>query len=208
MTPRSSRTMQFSTEPPRARPAARSFSTSCMKPNVRAGAIFFEEAVVMEVELQRLLADRRMREIDLVLERPAGSTGVMRMLLSPSTTSIGSLMRRTRISAPSARTPAASMRCMNGSALPSMIGTSGPSMWMSRSVMPQAMSAERRCSTVPTETSSRADGRGVIERGGGSLQRRNAQTAEVGADEGDAAARVVPGAARLWCRCRSGGRCR
>ena len=44
---------------------------------------------------------------------------------------------------------------VDGSALPSTIGTSGPSMWMSRSVMPQAMTADSRCSTVPTETSSR-----------------------------------------------------
>ena len=53
-----------------------------------------------------------------------------------------------------------------------------------------------------------ADGRGVIERGGRGLQRRDAQAVEVGADEGDAAARVAPDEARLWCRCRSGGRCR
>src|SRR5439155_18772 len=80
--------------------------------------------------------------------------GMMRMLFSPSTTSMGSRMRSTGTSIPSSRTPAASIRCRNGSALPSMIGTSGPSMWTSRSVIPAAITAESRCSTVPTETSS------------------------------------------------------
>ena len=151
---KSSTTTAFSNDPPRARPARWSFSTSRLKPNVRARAISFwnERPSSSTVYVWSLMSGCWKSIVYVTRKRRAGRSFAS---LSPSETTIGFFTCRNLRGERSSWMPARWMSCTNGAPEPSPIGTSGPSTSMRAVSMPQPTSAARRCSTVPMRTSPR-----------------------------------------------------
>jgi hypothetical protein len=87
------------------------------------------------------------KSISKLIENPA--SGIRQADLSPSPIVTVLRMRMARRGASCSATPAHSMRKTNGAALPSMIGTSGPSSSTTTLSISAPASAAMRCSTVP-----------------------------------------------------------
>ena len=93
-----------------------------------------------------------LKSISKLKEKPAPGTSETQRL--PSSTETGCTIRMTRRGRDCSTTSALSIKDTNGAALPSMIGTSGPSISIRALSMAHPERAAIRCSTVPTVTPS------------------------------------------------------
>ena len=146
-----SMTTQLSSVPPRARPMARSASTSRRKPKVRQSASSrrnVASSIGMSISWRPMTAVGNSMA-KATSKRMAGFSAAR---LSPSMTSTVSIISMNFRAAAWGRRPARSRIFRNGQDEPSMIGISGPSSSTVALSMPDITRAAIRCSMVATVT--------------------------------------------------------